>query len=211
MTRNQFIEMALRQIYGSQPTDDSSITFNLVNLWLGQATAIAAKANYVDAIKLDGIGYVNNSFYTTYKGIAVTPDEQLTWKVSLPQIPVGIGRNEGINTLQFKNENGTLSYPCIPISANQKTYYQTMRKIPNKTLFYYEGNSIFALSTILLNQYTATVSMISGGDSTDLNSELNVPPDYYPNMVQYIKEQLMAERLMPQDLQNDGTDLIVKQ
>jgi len=72
---------------------------------------------------LDGISYVNNSFYTTYKAIAITPDEQFTWKVTLPQIPVGIGANEGISTLIIKDTNGQLSLPCVPLSENQKKQF----------------------------------------------------------------------------------------
>jgi hypothetical protein len=53
--------------------------------------------------------------------------------------------------------------------------------------------------------------MVSGGDSTDLNSELNVSPDYFPVMVQYIREQLMFERSIPQDTDNDGQDNNLKQ
>ncbi len=83
-----------------------------------------------------------------------------------------------------------------------------MRPIPNKVLYYYEGSIIRAKSTLLLNQYTANVTMISGGDSSDLDSELNVPADYYPIMVEYIRKQLMEERLAPVDSTNDGLDAI---
>ena len=50
--------------------------------------------------------------------------------------------------------------------------------------------------------------MISGGDSTDLDSTLNVPSDYLPVMNEYIKNQLVFERQMPLDVQNDGVDAI---
>ena len=92
MTRAEFIERTLRQIYGGYVSEDSSITPMLVNSWLNDAIALAAKTNYTDNLKLDGIGYVNNSFYTTFKGIAPTLDEINLWKLQLPQIPVGIGK-----------------------------------------------------------------------------------------------------------------------
>lgn len=62
MTRNIFIERILRQIYNGQPSDDSSITYSLVNQWLNDAIGLAAKKNYTDGIQMDGIAYVNNSF-----------------------------------------------------------------------------------------------------------------------------------------------------
>src|SRR5690242_19756623 len=117
-TRNSFIERVLRQIYGSQPTDDSSITFNLVNKWLNNAIGIAVKQNYKDNVMLDGVGYVNNSFYTSFKNISVTAGDNFSWIVELPQLPIALGRNEGISILEFRDSNGQLSLPCIPISEN---------------------------------------------------------------------------------------------
>jgi hypothetical protein len=50
--------------------------------------------------------------------------------------------------------------------------------------------------------------MISGGDSSDLNSTLIVPDDYVPMIVEYIKGQLAFERSRPIDVSNDGVDNI---
>ena len=118
MTRKQFIERTLRQIYGGFPTDDSTITFNLVNFWLQDAIGIAAKQNYKDNIAIDGISYINNSFYTTFKGIAITQDENFVWKVLLPQIPIGIGANEGISAFRVKDDSTQVSLPLIPLTEN---------------------------------------------------------------------------------------------
>ena len=208
MTRQHLIERILRQVYGDQPRDDASITDNLVNEWVNTGIGLAAKQNYKDAIQIDGIGYVNNSFYTTFKGLSVTADENFLWKINLPQIPLGIGSTEGITTLKFKDEKNNISLPCIPLSENQKGYYQRMRPIPNKILFYPEGEFIYAVSTINLNNYTAIVSMISGGDATDLSSTLNVPDDYIPVIIDYVSKMLMTQRNMPVDAANDGLDAI---
>lgn len=206
MTRNQFIERCLRQIYGQQPSDDASITYNLVNFWLNDAIGVAAKTNYKENIQLDGIGYVNNSFYTKYKGLVVTADEQFTWRFTLPEIPLGIGRNMGISTVQFVDSGHNLSLPAIPLSENEKGVYQFMRPIAGKIIYYPEGIYCYALTTMQLFSFTATVSMQSGGDSTDLDSILNVPPDYFPIMTEYIMKQLSFEQSRPQDNANDGQD-----
>lgn len=206
-TRKFYIERILRQIYGTQPTDDASITYPLVNSYLNDGVALAAKQCYKDNIQLEGIGYVNNSFSTTFKGIAVSKDENFVWKVTLPQIPIGIGRNEGVSTLKFKDADGNVSLPCIPISESQATYFQSMRPIPNKILYKPEGKYLYALTTILLFRYTASVTLISGGDSTDLNSDFTVPDDYFPVITEYIKNQLAFERSAKQDLNNDGQDI----
>lgn len=206
MTRRAYIEQCLRQIYGQQPTDDASITDNLVNQWLTQAIALAAKTNYKENIQLEGVDFVNNGFYSTFKGITIAEDENFLYRLSLPEIPLGLGRTKGISTIQAKDTNGNLSLPWIPISEDQKGYFQSMRPIPNKILYYPEGTYCYAISILPLWQYTANVSMISGGDSTDLDSVLNVPPDYFPVMTEYIMKQLSFEQSRPQDNANDGSD-----
>lgn len=208
MDRGTYIERILRQIYGGMPSDDSEITVNLVNNWLNDAIALAAKQNYKENIAVDGIGYVNNSFYTTFKGLSVVEDEQFVWKVTLPQLPLGIGHSEGVSTLKFKSSTGEVSLPCVPLSENQSTYFETMRPVPNKVLFKSNGTFLYALSTLILNQYTASVTMVSGGDATDLDSIINVPYDYFNTITEYIKGQLLFERMQPVDVQNDGQDAV---
>ena len=210
MTREVYIEKFLRQVYGGFPNDDADISANLVNQWLNEAICIVAKQNYKDNISLDGIGYVNNSFYVRFTGLQVTPDEQNTWKVTLPEIPVGLGANEGVSKLQFKmdGEEKRVSFPCVPLTQAQTTYFQTMRPIPRKVLYFYEGKTLYAMSTINLSQYTATITMVSGGDSTNLQSEINVPLDYFPVIDEYLFNQLNRERNQPVDDQNEGLDAI---
>jgi hypothetical protein len=209
MDRYTFCERALRQIYGEQPTDDSNITVNLVNSWLGDATAFAAKKNWTDNVQIDQLAYVNNGFYTTFKGIAVIDTgEQFLYQLTLPEIPIGIGRNEAISTLQFVDQNGFVSDPAIPLSQAQVGYFRGQRPIPNKIMYYPEGTFLYAISTLQLftPNYTGKVKMVSAGDSTNLDSILNVPQDYFPQIVEYIKMQLSFERAQPKDLQNDGQD-----
>lgn len=209
MNRRTYIELIRRQIYGSQPSADAEITVGLVNKWLDIAIAAAAQQNYKGNIALEGISYVNNGFYTTFKNIAVTKDENFLWKVALPQIPVGIGENDGVPILVFKDAaNNQLSQNVVWLTQNQRSFNSGRRQIPNKLLAYQEADYIYILSTITLSQYTASVTMISGGTSTDLTSTINVPPDYFTVIVDYLKAQLLFQRQMPQDVQNDGLDAI---
>lgn len=209
MTRAIFIERIMRRIYGEQPSDDATITDNLVNQYINEGIGIAAKLNYKEAITLDGIGYVNNSFYSTFKGLTFAQDEEFTYVTTLPQIPMGIGKNEGIVSLKFKNALGNLSLDGIPLSENQWTYYQSLPKIGNKILYKQEGTFLYAMSTLLLNVgMTANITMISGGDSGNLNSLLNVPDDYLSIVFDYCVKNLTQERLQPKDVANDGEDTV---
>jgi len=206
MIRQALIEQILRNVYGEQPTQDSDISPNLVNVYINQGIGLAAKQNYKDAIQMDGIGYVNDSFYTTFKGLEVVKDENFLWRITLPQVPIAIGKNEGVSNLKFKSSDGKVSIDCIPLSISQKSYASSMRTIPDRVLYYVEGNSAFVLSTILLTQYTCSVTLVSGGDSSDLSSNLNVPDDYIPTVITYVTQLLMNQRKQPKNMANDGQD-----
>jgi len=207
MTRYALIERILRQIYNGQPSDDSSVTYNLVNQWLNDAIGIAVKKNYTDGIQMDGIAYVNNSFYTTYTNLDIAAEtvDNVTYSVDLPQIPIALGKNEGVATLQFVGDKKT-SQTGIPLSINQVAYIDNMRPIQNKILYWIEGKNIFVKSSIPLTSYKATLRMVSGGDSKDLQSTLIIPDDYVPIIIEYIKAQLAFEKSRPIDTNNDGVD-----
>jgi len=206
MQRQTYIERLRREVFGDYIPDDTSLTIGLVNSFLNDAIGIAVKTNYKDSIQLDGVSYVNNSFYTTFKNITVAKDEDFLYKITLPELPIAVGRNEGVASLQFRSTDNKISQNAIPISIAQKNYYIGLRRIPNKILYYTEGKFAYAISTIILTSYTANVGMISGGDSTQLDSELNVPADYFPVMEAYLMPILMRERTVVKDSTNDATD-----
>lgn len=209
MTKRAYIERIRRLIYGGQPPSEANITVGLVSNYLNDAIAEAARVNYIDNYKIDGIGVVNNSFYTTFKALTVEADEQFLWKITLPQIPIGIGDTNGVSTLIFKDANlAKLSYPVIWLNEAQLSFQKGMRAIPNKLLAYYLGEFVYVLSTIILSQYTAQVTMISGGDMTNLDSQLNVPPDYIKVMNDYLLKILMVQKMQIQDVTNDGSDIV---
>lgn len=209
MTREVLIERILRLIYNGQPSDDSSITFGLVNEYLNDAIASAVKANYKESIQLDGVAYVNNSFYTTFSGIDISREENTIdlFKFTLPQIPVSLGRNEGIATVQFVDSvSKRTSISAVPLSINQVGYVESIRPVQNKTLYWNEGDKVYVKSSILLTKLKAKVRMVSGGNSSDLSSTLIVPDDYMPLIIDYIKAQLAFEKSRPIDTSNDGVD-----
>ena len=208
MTRQNYIEQIRRLIYSGFPPEDAEITINLVNQVLNQAIAFAAQKNYTNNLKIEGISYVNNGFYTTFKGLTVSKDENFLWKLELPSVPPGIGASEGISTVVFKSTDNKISYPVVLMSQNQRSFSRGMRVIPNKLLGYQEGVNVFVLSTIQLDQYTATCTMVSAGLSTDLDSILNVPEDYLIDVTEYLKNYFMAERTAPADIVSDGVDAL---
>ena len=207
ITRGAFIEQMLRDAYGTQPNDDASLTYNLVNVWVNEGIGLAVKQNWKDSYQLEGAGYINNSFYLTLKSLAVVPDETFLYKITLPEIPYALGKNEGIDSLIFKDSLQRLSADAIPLSSSQVSYAYQMREIPNKLLYWQESQFIYCRTTIPLNNYTATIRLISGGDSTNLDSVLNVPSDYLPVISGYVSKMLLLQRQQAKVQQtNDGVE-----
>jgi len=204
-TRGQVIEMISRDIHSGFPTEDTPITDNLINLWLNQGVAVAAKQNYKDGIAIEGVGYINNSFYTTFGSLPIVDAGQFLWSIDMPQIPLAIGKNDGVNELNVVDADGKISLPLIPLSENQKGYIRTTRNVPNRTLYYSEGKKTYILSTLILSSYTAKVTLVSSGDFDDFDSELNVPDDYLPIAIEFaVKKGLTQLNLGVKDAANDG-------
>lgn len=200
MIRKTLIERLRRMIYGGQPSDDAQITIGLVNNWLNDAIAAAAKANYTENLTIQGVEVIANGFYTTYSNLAVTSEGDFVYKIALPEIPVGLGVNMGVASIRFY-DGDKFSFDAIPLTINQRGFSRGRRLIPNKIQYWTEGKSAYVESpNFNLATTTAVVRMVSGGDSTDLNSEINVPPDYFPVMVEYIKAQLAFAQAQPQEL-----------
>ena len=205
MQRITMIERVLRQVYGEQPTDDSNITINLVNQWLIDAVALAAKTCYRDSIEIDVQSYVNGGFYTTFSSLPIIQYDEFTYRITLPQIPIGLGKNEGIK-LSFLNSHGHSTYSAVPLSQDQLSFRQLRRRIPDKILFWAESIYLYIESVIPLTQFTGVVKMISGGDPTDLTSILNIPDDYIPVVIEYLTKNLLLQRAQKKDAINDGSD-----
>lgn len=206
-TRGYICERIQRLIYNNLASDDATITLNLVNSYLNEAIGMAVKANYKESIQTDGIGYINNSFYATFKGIAITKNDDETYKLTLPQIPFAVGKNEGVATLQFKKDN-EVSQTAIPISLNQVGYAFNMRGVQNKIVYWTENQYAYVKTTLPLYLFTATVRLVSKGVSDDLDAVINVPDEYFPMMAEYIRNQLLIERKQPLDSSNDGVDSV---
>lgn len=208
MTRKTYCQLLLREIYGGPPSDDAKITINQVNLLLNPAVATAAKTNFIENKKADNIEYVNDSFYLTFNNISITRDysENFLYKLTLPHIPFAIGSNMGIDTAYVTAPDGATSQPFIFLSASEWARKKNGRKMPNKIICNNEGKTLKIESTLLLSNYKGTVKMISSGSSIDLSSEINVPEDYFKQILAYIKEELAFERAQPVDVVNDGRD-----
>lgn len=209
MTRKVLCQLIQRLIAGGIPNDDFDITLNQINLLVNEALAVVVKTNYTDNIKADGIAYVNNSFYTTYKDLKISRNnvEDFCYSVDLPNTPPALGQNDGVASLMLKSGN-IYSITGVPLTLNQWSYKSRIRAIPNRFYYTYENKIAYISSVLDLKPYKANVRMISGGSSsTDLSSDISVPDEWLSTIQDYVLKILGFERSQPMDLTNDGINV----
>lgn len=209
MTRAVFIERLIRQYYGGQPTDDAQLTPNLVNTWVNEGVALAARQNYKDNQQVEGVGYNSDGFSIDYTNLSVTADPFEVGKnyITLPDAPLGIGENEGVKTMRLVNKS-FISSPVILISIRESDFVDSLPK-PDGVFAWYVGSKINLYSPIYpnLTDFKAKVTMISAGNSSDLTSQINVPNDYLPVVNDYVFAQLTKMKMSKPDTANDGNDI----
>lgn len=208
MIVNVLITRIIRQIYGEKPSDDATITKNLVKTYLPEAIAQAVKTSAKENLQIEGIQYVNNSFYTTFKELQISPEGTIQgdYKCKLPSIPIALGRNEGIASVKLQDAVRT-SVPLYMMSADGIDYMDKMPK-PKGTPCWNEGSTLFFRSPKLnIEDYTAVVRMVSGGNM-EMDSEINISDEWLPMISIYIRDALLASRKVQTDVSNDGLDKI---
>jgi hypothetical protein len=207
-TRKIFAQQIQRLIYNDIPSDDVTISLNLINRYVNMGIAIAVKTNYSENLKIDGIGYVNSSFYTTFKGIAITKStfEDFCYEFTLPEIPVALGRNEGVAQMTIKDGNN-FSLTGVPLTTEQVPFRKNMRRIPNRFYYWYERSTGIIDSVLDLTDYTVNVKLASGGgDSSDLSTTINIPNEWLSFVQDYVVKNFIFERQQAQSITNDGID-----
>jgi hypothetical protein len=205
MTRRVLIEQIRRLYYGGTPSDDANLTENEVNIYINQAIAYFAKVNYSDAINLDGIETVGDAFYSTFKNLAITKDNDTGYySTTLPHPPLGLARGYGISTVTFPVSTGLAKAPT-PISPREVDYIEQIKLPPSKIFYWAEGNKLWFKSYTNLVGRFAIVRMITA-ENSDKTAELNVPVEYISDIINWIMNQLRVRKGMPEDTTNDGLD-----
>lgn len=205
MTRQTLIEQIRRLYYGGVPNDDATLSEKEVNIYINQAIAYMAKINYTDSIKIDGVETVADSFYATFKGLAITKDTDTGYySLDLPQVPLGMARGYGISTVTFPTSTGLAKSP-IPISVRELDYIDNVKLPPSKIFYWAEGKKLWFKSYTNLIGKFAIVRMIST-ENSDLTSELNVPQEYITDIIASVINQLKTRKGTPEDTVNDGVD-----
>jgi hypothetical protein len=205
MTRKILIEQIRRIFYGGVPNDDATLSEKEVNVYINEAIAYMAKVNYSDAIKLDGIENISDSFYATFKNLSITKDTDTGYySLDLPQVPLGLSRGYSISTVTFPTSTGLAKSP-IPISPRELDYVDQLKQPPSKIFYWAEGKKLWFKSYTNLVGKFAIVRMVST-ETSDMDAEINVPQEYITDIINMVLSQLKIRKGTPEDTVNDGVD-----
>jgi hypothetical protein len=199
MNRSQFIELVRRNYYNGIPSSDAELTPEEVDLYVDAAIGRAITINYREAIELDGVETIGDTFYSTFKGFTIAKDNDTGYYYfDLPQAPLASKRGYNISTLTFPVNSGLAKAP-IQISVKELDYMDQLPMPPSKVFFWPEGKRLYMKSYINLVGKSPIVRMVS--PKID-----DIPEDYIPAAMDWIMSQLRVKKQTPQDFSNDNID-----
>lgn len=204
MTRRAYCELILRRLANGDVSDDFPIKIEEVSQWIEQGVAVAAMKNYTDNANIE-IEYVSDSFYTTFKNLSLTKDSETGFfNTTVPAAPYGIPKGYDVASVNIEGQ-GILSNGLIRVNIQQLDYYLKLSLPPKAIFYWFEGKVLNLFSTwAILDGFKVRVRMASGGDSTDLSAELNIPSDYMGFVSDFVFQKLMPTLNIQQDNVNDG-------
>lgn len=209
MTRKELCELIQMRLAGGMPTDDFPITLNEINLWLDHGIAASAMKNYTDGVQIDGLEFVGDAYYTTFKNLTLSQDTvTLYYKATLPAPPLGIPRGYDIPSAYIMKPEGGYSKAMVRVNPQQLDYYNDLPKPKNAVEFWNEGSTMYVRTDTanLLNGAKVAVRMAGSSGDRALTSEALVPSDSVPFVVDYVFKYFLQTDQMPKDLMNDGTN-----
>lgn len=204
-TRRQLLETIQRLMLGGPASDDTSLTFGLINQHLNAAIGFAAKTNYKEEIQLNGIENISDAFYSSFANITITKDNTTGWyNATLPQQPVGIGAGWDISDFMIVTGSGAKLF-AHPITPREVNFLYNAKKPCNEIFFWVNGTTANLHSCQDITGYKAIIRMIST-QSSNLDAAVTVPDGYMPLIVDYLTKILGIEVQRPIDVSSDGVE-----
>lgn len=192
-------------IYNGIPTEDATITVNLVNQYLNDGIAAAAIAAYEKEYAIDRVGSVPDGFYMTFSGMAITKDEETSYNhFTLPQIPVGLSKENSVSDVFVIKPSGAKIF-CTRVEQREIPLMFMMPLDTSEAYYWIEGKEAYVWAKGDISDGKPRVRMVYS-QSTDLNSEINCPGDMIPEVISYTIKMLMAEKNQPMNTSNEGID-----
>jgi hypothetical protein len=199
--RREICEQIQRRLAGGTPSSDFEPTLSEINSWLDAAVAKCATISYNQSAQVE-YEYVADSFYATYKNIALSKDNDSGYfKGALPQAVIGLVRGYDISEAMIMG-TGQYSKPLVRVSPIQLSIYEDLPKPKDEIFYWTEGSDIYVRSSFSIAGKKLVVRMAGSAGKRGLDDELLCPADMIDLVINYVRTQFAQP--IPQDRSADG-------
>lgn len=205
-TYGYIAEQILTTYYKGVRSDDSQYSLRHIASMVAQEVAFMARKNAFENSNNGDITYVNDTFISTYKNIAVSTDVTSGDKYAvLPAVPTALPNNQEIVSVSLgKKTNKTF----IPM-RNKDRFAQSFLPCIRGTVFYYiEDGKLYFDNPENFQFNNLTVKMagaVPGGNILD--AQLNMPKNYETEIIDKVLNRLLSVSRLGRDNTNDGNDI----
>lgn len=189
-TKKEVCDEIRIEVYGGQPTNDASISLNLILRKLNDKTAAYALKSASINYQVDGYFQSDDIFRTTYTNLQLTQDQYTGVKyTALPVQPVSLPRSRSFEVFPLAQRGGAQNSLFKMISRDEVTYVRSLPGLKKVYCFEDSGNMNFVDNNGILAYVTAVnISIVTGG-MNNLSDYLNLPGD----MIDAIKREIIGE------------------
>lgn len=211
-TKRQIVQEALYEAYGGITSTDVRISERFVLTKLNNKIAAAGTINAFQNKNLEGVTYLNDTFYSTYNDLPVTDDTHTGFKkIDLPALPIGVPSQRSISLYPPKTNkcNGMNSTMFVMMPREQVRRSNNLPKTKTVYCFEQDGTIQMIIPDTLPLLEVGTMNLVMATSDGGLDSKANIPPD----MLDPIKKELVAELRaiilgVPLELKNDGIEIL---
>ena len=199
-------EQILTTYYKGVRNDDSQYSLRHIASMVAQEVALMARKNAFENSNNGDITYINDSFISTYKSVAVLLDDVSKEKYCvLPAVPTALPNNQEIVSVSL---NTKTNKTFIPMRNKDRFAQAFLRPIKGMVFYYIEAGRIYFDNPENF-QFTALTIKMAGAlpSGAILDAQLNIPKNYETEIIDKVLGRLLSVSRLGQDLTNDGDSI----
>jgi len=199
-------EQILTTYYKGVRNDDSQYSLRHIASMVAQEVAVMARKNAFENSNGGEITYINDSFISTFKSVAVATDALSKEKYCvLPAVPTALPNNQEIVSVSLNtNTNKTF----IPMRNKDRFAQAFLKPIKGIVFYYIESGRIYFDNPENFQFSLVTVKMAGALPSgAILDAQLNIPKNYESEIIDKVINRLLSVSRLGTDLTNDGDSI----
>jgi len=199
-------EQILTTYYKGVRNDDSQYSLRHIASMVAQEVALMARKNAFENSNGGDITYINDSFISTYKSVAVLLDDVSKEKYCvLPAVPTALPNNQEIVSVSL---NTKTNKTFIPMRNKDRFAQAFLRPIKGMVFYYIEAGRIYFDNPENFQFALLTIKMAGALPSgAILDAQLNIPKNYETEIIDKVLGRLLSVSRLGQDLTNDGDSI----